>query len=123
MILLPQKYTVNFDGIERNIFFNIETIYRIEEKIDKPIAEILSEIVKDSSYKNACIVLTELFNNDTDIYNEENNDKRKHIDEKYIAKKCSFAVLGKLCALAFKAFYDTLPENDDPNAQSGNLKR
>lgn len=119
MILLPQTFKVNFDGVERCINFNIRAIYTIQEKFDKNIGEVLTETLNDpkGSYKNAITILTILFNEDAKI------NSRPTVTEEYLETTLTHATINKLFDLALKAFSETLPETDSPNAPSVSQKK
>ena len=114
MILLPQKFEVNFDGVERCIYFNIRSIYKIQEKFDKNVGEVLTETINDpiNSYKNAIYILEIILNEDAEINN------RPAVTEKELETKLTHSTLNELFALVLKSYTDTLPEETNPNAQS-----
>lgn len=114
MILLPQKFDVNFDGVERRIYFNIRSIYKIQEKFDKNVGEVLTETINDpiNSYKNAIYILEIILNEDAKINN------RPKVNEEYLEEKLTHSTLNKLFELVLKSYTDTLPEETNPNAQS-----
>ncbi len=128
--LRPVGIPVNFDGEERHLLFSINAIEELETQFQKPIFEILTDITETNDterVKKIRKVTTILLNAQIECYNLTHQDQKENVTEKYVGAFLTGGFSGTAETMLLKileayAISIPEPEEEDPNAESGQQK-
>lgn len=124
--LRPAGIPVNFDGVDRVFLFTLNVIDELEDKFEKPVIEILKDLIPPGNGRALRTVVTVLVNDDVERYNAVHEDKRKPVTEKqvgsFLVSDLSGGNLLKMVEVILDAYKVSMPEDEDPNLKSGRRK-
>jgi len=117
--LRPTTIWVTLGEKEYPMIFNLNTVDEIQTRFDKPLADILSDMVDDKAvYHTLKAILCILINEGIAV--EQDNGQmmdEKPKTEKWIGRQISpsFSALSELQSRIFEAFDCSMPEPEDDN--------
>jgi hypothetical protein len=121
--LKPNGVKIQLGNKEYGLRFTLNAIDDIQEQFNISIGG-LADLLKDemSRIRNLKILLAILINEDIECVAEENGEKPKRIDERFVGRHIDAGNMRGMMAAIIRAFTDSIPEgdeDDDPNPQSG----
>lgn len=125
--LKPTGTLINVDGVERRVLFTISAVYKLQEKMEKPISEIVNECLRKSDdvaeiMKWTMDILEVLSNDEAERTCEKEKEVESGHFEKFITAKNVYPVL----SLILVEYGIDLPEpedDDSPNGKGGQQRK
>lgn len=116
--LRPKHTTIELDGKEYGLLFNINAIDEIQDRFDIPISQ-LGELMADERkvFKFLKELLAILINEAID----DSESEEKHVTPQFVGRKIDVKEIKNLKGKIFEAFSSGLPkseEDDSPNVKS-----
>lgn len=123
--LKPTRIKVKLGKNEYGLRFTLNAIEDIQDKFNVPIKQ-LGDLFndKDNQVKNLKYLLTVLINEDIDCENDESDDKKPHVDERYVGRHIDAQNMTNMMSAIYKSFSEGSPQSDEndedeiPNVQS-----
>jgi len=129
-ILRPKGEMINIDDKDRRLLFTINVIDELQETFNLPVSKIISKLFSDeeddtlTSFALLRTILTVLINDDVELYNEENEEKRELVTEKYVGRKITYTNVAEVSLKVLNAYKRSLgilkdeEDDDSPNLKS-----
>lgn len=111
--LRPKPLKIEIGGKEYGLLFNLNAIDEIQDQLDLPLSRLYEAMSDERKvFKILRTMLTVMINEAID---EEGGER---VTEKFIGRKINPLDIQKLKNSVFTAFTQSMPEADDPNAES-----
>lgn len=111
--LRPVGVPVIIEGVERHMLFTLNVIDEVQEHYDKPLAEIINELMEKASAVKTMRYLTYALLEDEVQRKEAAGESLKHYSEKEIGWLITRENQEEILLVILKAYGLALPENEE----------